>query len=87
MRIATCKYNNQVHLAVVQDNSVFFPAISNDWSGEINSMQKLIDSGAESLQNLQKIVAQAGPDQWVSLAKVELMSPIPRPRQNIMCLG
>jgi len=87
MRIATCKYNNQVHLAVVQDNSVFFPAISNNWSGKINSMQKLIDSGAESLQTLQKIVAQAGPDQWVSLAKVELMSPIPRPRQNIMCLG
>jgi 2-keto-4-pentenoate hydratase/2-oxohepta-3-ene-1,7-dioic acid hydratase in catechol pathway len=87
MRIATCKYNNQVHLAVVQDNSVFFPVMSNDWSSEINSMLQLIDSGAESLQTLQKIVAQAGSDQWVSLSQVELMSPIPRPRQNIMCLG
>jgi len=87
MRIATCTYNNQVHLAVVQDNSVFIPAMSNDWSNEINSMLQLIDSGVESLQALQKIVADSSSDQWLPLSSVELMSPIPRPRQNIMCLG
>ncbi len=87
MRIATCKYNNQVHLAVVQDNSVFFPVMSNDWPAEINSMLQLIDSGEESLQVLRKLVAQADSDQWLSVSKVEFISPIPRPRQNIMCLG
>lgn len=91
MRIATCTYNDQVHLAVVQDNSVFIPDLnstnSNDWPGKINSMLELIDSGADSLQTLEKIVSQAHSDEWLPLSKVELISPIPRPRQNIMCLG
>ena len=87
MRIATCKYHDQVHLAVVQDNSVLFPAMSKEWSNDITSMLQLIDAGAESLQALQKIVAQASTDEWVPLPSVELISPIPRPRQNIMCLG
>lgn len=87
MRIATCKYNDQLHLAVVQDKSVYFPAMSNDWPVEINSMLELIDSGEKSLQDLRKIVAKADTSQWLPLSKVELISPIPRPRQNIMCLG
>jgi 2-keto-4-pentenoate hydratase/2-oxohepta-3-ene-1,7-dioic acid hydratase in catechol pathway len=87
MRITTCKYNDQVHLAVVQDNSVFFPAMSKGWPKEINSMLELIDSGEYLLQRLQKITAQAGSNEWLPLSQAELMSPIPRPRQNIMCLG
>lgn len=87
MHIATCKHNDQVHLAVVQDNSVFFPAMTKEWPAGINSMLELIDAGAEYLQALRNIVEQADPDLWIPLSKVELMSPIPRPRQNIMCLG
>ena len=87
MNIATCKYHDQVHLAVVQDNSVFLPATCNEWKADINSMLELIDTGPESLQTLRKIVEQADADQWISLSNIELMSPIPRPRQNIMCLG
>jgi len=87
MRIATCKYHDQVHLAVVQDNSVLFPAMSKEWSNDILSMLQLIDAGAESLQALENIVAQASSDKWVPLSNVELLSPIPRPRQNVMCLG
>ncbi len=87
MHVATCTYNNQTHLAVVQDNSVLFPAFSNDWPDNINSMLQLIESGEESLQALRKIVAQADTGQWLPLTSVTLQSPIPRPRQNIMCLG
>ncbi len=87
MHIATCKYHDQVHLTVVQDNSVLFPAMSKEWPSDINSVLELIDAGAESLQTLKNIVANTAADEWLPLKKVELMSPIPRPRQNIMCLG
>lgn len=87
MHIATCKYHDQVHLAVVQDNSVLFPAKSKEWSSDIISMLQLIDAGAESLQVLKNIVAKASADEWMPLSNVDLISPIPRPRQNIMCLG
>ncbi len=87
MRIATCSYNNQVLLAVVQDDSVFFPTASSEWSADITSMLQLIDSGEKSLQDLQKIVENADRSEWVPLEDVELLSPIPRPRQNVMCLG
>jgi len=36
---------------------------------------------------LRNIVEQADSDQWIPLSNTELISPIPRPRQNIMCLG
>ncbi len=87
MRIATCKYNHQDHLAVVQDDSVFLPAMNKNWSAEINSMLQMIDSGEESLQQLRKLVAESDQKEWLGLSQVELISPIPRPRQNVMCLG
>lgn len=87
MNIATCKYHDQVHLAVVQDNTVFLPATSNEWQADINSMLELIDAGPESLQVLRNIVEQTDADQWIPLSNIEVMSPIPWPRQNIMCLG
>ena len=87
MRIATCTYNDLVHLAVVQDNSVLFPENCKGWPEEINSTLELIDSGEETLHILRKIISEANSDQWLPLSQVELISPIPRPRQNIMCLG
>ncbi len=42
MNITTCKYHDQVHLAVEQDNTVFLPATSNEWLDDINSMLELI---------------------------------------------
>ena len=87
MRIATCKYKNQAHLVVVQENSLLILNSNNDPSSEFSSMLQLIDGGKQSLQKLAKVVQQAESDQWISLSEVELLSPIPRPRQNIMCLG
>jgi len=87
MRIATCSYNDQVHLAIVQEDSVFFPATHPQWPDDISTMLQLIDAGEQSLQDLQKLIVTARHSEWLPLADVELLSPIPRPRQNVMCLG
>lgn len=87
MRLATCKYNDQAHLAVVQADYVLLPATCSDWPTELNSMLQVIDDCEQSLQNLRSLVKRAIPEQWISLSEIELLSPIPRPRQNIMCLG
>lgn len=87
MRLATCKYNNQVQLAVVQADSILLPVKSSDWPAELNSMLHVIDNCEQSLQDLRVFVEQAKPEQRIPLSQVELLSPLPRPRQNIMCLG
>lgn len=87
MRLATCKYNNQVQLAVVQADSILLPVKSSDWPAELNSMLQVIDNCDQSLQDLRVFIEQAKPEQRISLSHVELLSPLPRPRQNIMCLG
>lgn len=87
MRLATCKYNNHDHLAVVQEDKLLIPASFVDSSSELNCILQLIETGEQSLQRLKDIVQKSKPEQWVPLSEVELVSPIPRPRQNIMCLG
>jgi len=87
MQIATCSYHDETHLAVVQGDNVLLPSANKHWPGDMDSMLQLIDAGEESLQKLQKIVTHAESQDWIPLAEVKLLSPIPRPRQNIMCLG
>lgn len=45
----------------------------------------LIGMGRDGLQRAQEAVSRA--DQSVALADVSLLAPIPRPRQNIICVG
>lgn len=87
MRLATCIHNDQVHLAVVRDSSVLLPSISSKWSKDINCMLQVIDDYEQYLPILNEIIQKAKGEQWILLTDVELLSPIPRPRQNIMCLG
>ena len=87
MRLATCSYKNQTHVAVVQVDSVWLPATCSDWPAELSSMLQVIDNRDQSLQKLHTLTQQASPEQWLPLSEVALLSPIPRPRQNIMCLG
>lgn len=87
MRLATCKFNNQVQLAVVQADSILLPVKSSDWPTELNSMLQVIGNSEQTLQDLRVFVEQAKPEQRIPLSEVEFLSPIPRPRQNIMCLG
>ena len=87
MRLATCNYNGQEHLAVVRDGRVLIPAIGAAWPIELDNMLQLIDGCEQVLQDLHRLVEKTIPEQWVSLSEVTLLSPIPRPRQNVMCLG
>ncbi len=87
MRLATCNYNGQVHLAVVQADNVLMPALSADWPTELDGMLQVIDNCEQALQALRGLVEQTSRERWIPLSEVELLSPIPRPRQNIMCLG
>ncbi len=87
MRLATCLFNHQSQIAIVQDDKAFLPMTISSWNKNISSMQQLIDAGDQFLQELQKLVEQSKQDEWIGLEQVELQSPIPRPRQNIMCLG
>ena len=54
-----------------------------------SSMLQLIDAGEETLHDLRKssCTSTEMPNNGLPLPEVELISPIPRPRQNIMCLG
>ena len=87
MRLATCNYNGQEHLAVVRDGRVLIPATGAAWPIELDNMLQLIDGCEQVLQDLHRLVEKTIPEQWVSLSEVTLLSPIPRPRQNVMCLG
>ena len=87
MRLATCIYNNQEQLAVMQADSVLLPATTPDWPTELGSMLQVIDNYNQSLHDLGQLLEQAAPEQWIAATEIELLSPIPRPRQNIMCLG
>ena len=49
------------------------------------SMLALIDGGAAALAAAQKALAAAA--QVVARSDVRLLAPIPRPKQNVMCLG
>ncbi len=87
MKLATCLYNSEVHLAVVQADSILLPATCPGWPSEMDSMLQVIDEQDQCLADLRELVQQSRHEQWVALASVELLSPIPRPRQNMMCLG
>ena len=87
MKLATCMHNSEVHLAVVQADSILLPASCPGWPAEIDSMLQVIDDGDRYLADLRELVRQSGREQWIALDSVELLSPIPRPRQNMMCLG
>ena len=79
MKFATCRHDDEVHLAVVQGDSILFPAACPGWSPEINSMLQVIDhSDAVPATTARVGVQQSGREQWMDLASVELLSPIPK---------
>ncbi|MEN9936199.1 MAG: hypothetical protein RLZZ387_2778 [Chloroflexota bacterium] len=80
MRLITYREQGAVHIgAIVGDQVVVLDAVAPD-------MLTLIERGEEGLQRARAAVAQA--ERTVPLAKVDhILAPIPRPRQNVLCLG
>ncbi len=87
MRIATCRANDDKHIALVGENKILVPGLSDAWPRELDDMLTLIDAGTAALERLAVLAKQQERGQWIPLSKAELLAPIPRPRKNIVCLG
>ncbi len=87
MRLVSCEFDNKIWLGVEIGERVFLPFRHPQWNASINSMLGLIDAGAEVLSELKALANDPKEDYCVALNDVTLLSPIPRPRQNVICLG
>jgi 2-keto-4-pentenoate hydratase/2-oxohepta-3-ene-1,7-dioic acid hydratase in catechol pathway len=79
MRLVTYKDEGGVHLGALRDDSV----VSLDHVAP--DMLTLIDGGDAALKQARAAVERA--ESTRPLSEVQLLAPIPRPRQNIVCLG
>ena len=87
MRLVSCEYINKVWLGVEQGERIFLPTRHPDWDPSIDSMLSLLDAGNQAWEKLARLCEDADNAHCVSRNEVTLCSPIPRPRQNVICLG
>ena len=94
MKLVTFEVNGKMEIGILSDNDqVVRPLQATELhycqSATLPStMLELLDQGKEAVETLQKIIAkldETGPR--ISLDKVNLLAPIPRPRKNIFCIG
>ena len=79
MRLVTYRDADGVHIGALRDDTVVvLDSVAPD-------MLTLIDSGATALAQAQETLRHA--EVVRPLQEVRLMAPIPRPRQNVVCLG
>lgn len=79
MRLVTYDDGKGTHLGVVRgDQVIILDHIAVD-------MLSLIDAGPDALERAAEAMQHAA--STVALSSVRLLAPIPRPRQNIICLG
>lgn len=79
MKLVTYAHHNQPRVgAVVEESIVDLSAVAGD-------MLALIDQGEEGLVRARELVEGSGPA--LPLSEASLLSPIPIPRRNVMCLG
>ena len=87
MRLVSCEYENKVWLGVEQDNRIFLPNRHPQWDAAIDTMLSLLDAGSSAWDKLANISQNTSDEYCVARDQVTLCSPIPRPRQNVICLG
>ena len=85
MRLVTVEYEGRTWLGVQQEDLVFLPARHN--ASLPGSMLALIEGGEPALQAVRTGLEAASVEAFVPADQTELLAPIPRPRQNIMCMG
>ena len=85
MRLVTVEYEHAVWLGVQQEDLVFLPARQD--ASLPNTMLALIEGGGRMLQAVRSALESASVEAFVPADRTELLAPIPRPRQNIMCMG
>ncbi len=87
MRLVSCEYENKVWLGVEQGERIFLPNRHPDWDAAIDTMLALLDAGSSAWNNLAAVSQKAEDAHCILREQVTLCSPIPRPRQNVICLG
>ncbi len=85
MRLVTVERESRALLGALRGDRVFFPA-SRDVASP-SSMLELIEGGETALRAMRAALESASADSFVPVDHVDLLAPIPRPRQNIMCMG
>jgi len=85
MKLLTVCVDSVEQLGVQQEDLVFLPARQDTTLP--NSMLVLVDGGPDALAALRHAYESAGAEAFVPADQAELLAPIPRPRQNVMCMG
>ncbi|MGA8261069.1 MAG: fumarylacetoacetate hydrolase family protein [Arenicellales bacterium] len=86
MKVATCRYKNQEHLAIVRNGAAMLPALVSRYPGFADALSFIRDyrKSRELLAGLQESEKDRA---TVMMDDLTLLAPIPRPTKNVMCLG
>ena len=87
MRLSTCLYRGEQHLAIVRDNRVLLPAVHGSWPKDQDGVLEIIQAGQAAYNRLLRLARQSTPESWLTLERVTLVQPIPRPPRNLICIG
>lgn len=86
MRLASFRDAQGVHLGAVRDAGHGYEIAALDPAlGTIPDMLTLIDHGPAGLASA--AAAAEAATNWQPVSSVKLLAPIPRPRQNVVCVG
>ena len=87
MKLITCIHREKTRVGVLDGECVALPALASGGGDRFPDMLSLIDAGADGLRALADFIADAGESIVVALDDVRLLATIPRPRQNVICMG
>lgn len=84
MRLGTCRYQQQNYVFIQQDDYLLLPALESRFAqAGWHDLQTLIEQNTD----FQAVLQQASAKMQVPANQVTWLSPIPRPRKNVMCMG
>jgi 2-keto-4-pentenoate hydratase/2-oxohepta-3-ene-1,7-dioic acid hydratase in catechol pathway len=86
MKIATCRYQDRNHLAIIHDSTALLPGLVSGFAAFADSLAFIRDR-VKARELLQALSESEKDRATFTLDQVELLAPIPRPTKNIMCLG
>lgn len=87
MRLVTAKCGAGVGIGIQENNVYYMPFLSSRWNNLYPDMLALIDAGPPALAALKDFVADEKETIRVLPQDLQLLAPIPRPRQNVICMG
>ncbi|MGI9302396.1 MAG: fumarylacetoacetate hydrolase family protein [Gammaproteobacteria bacterium] len=87
MKLVSCLHDDRTLLGVMVNEQIVVPALMPQAPATFDDMLALIDAGPEAMRQLGGLVAGAPAQATLPLNSTPLAAPIPRPRQNVICLG